>query len=196
MSKNIRGFFLLQTEANFEMTELLQTDIKSILNLLLLHLTTHHTRVVAAIKLLATMNQSSVVYDTDEKIVRGREESCEIYLMEHMQEMDAIISFPIITYNVFDLLKAAYPFFSIRNHRISPHPLLTLSSSSPHPLLILSSSSPHPLLILSSSSPHPLLILSSSSPHPLQGFIERGGGGGGGGTGISTPQEKFPPSRF
>ena len=162
MSKNIRGFFLLQTEANFEMTELLQTDIKSILNLLLLHLTTHHTRVVAAIKLLATMNQSSVVYDTDEKIVRGREESCEIYLMEHMQEMDAIISFPIITYNVFGLLKAAYPFFLLE----------TIES----------------LLTLSSSSPHPLLILSSSSP----GFHREGGGG----TGISTPQEKFPPSRF
>ncbi len=51
------------------MTELLQTDIKSILNLLLLQLTSHYRRVLAAIKLLAKMNQSSAVYDTDEKIV-------------------------------------------------------------------------------------------------------------------------------
>lgn len=51
------------------MTELLQTDIKSILNLLLLHLTSHRARVLAAIKLLAEMNQSSEVYDGDEKIV-------------------------------------------------------------------------------------------------------------------------------
>lgn len=51
------------------MTELLQTDIKSILNLLLLHLTSHPDRVLAAIKLLAKMNQSTVIYDTNEKIV-------------------------------------------------------------------------------------------------------------------------------
>ena len=51
------------------MTELLQTDIKSILNLLLLQLTSHYRRVLAAIKLLAKMNQSDVVYDTSEKIV-------------------------------------------------------------------------------------------------------------------------------
>ena len=58
-----------QSEANFEMTELLQTDIKSILNLLLLQLTSHYRRVLAAIKLLAKMNQSGVVYDAEEKIV-------------------------------------------------------------------------------------------------------------------------------
>ena len=52
------------------MTELLLTDIKSILNLLLLQLTSHYRRVLAAIRLLAKMNQNSAVYDTDEKIVR------------------------------------------------------------------------------------------------------------------------------
>ena len=51
------------------MTELLHTDIKSILNLLLLNLTSHRMRVLAAIKLLAEMNQTTVVYDSDEKIV-------------------------------------------------------------------------------------------------------------------------------
>ena len=52
------------------MTELLQTDSKSILNLLLLQLTSHYRRVLAAITLLAKMNQSGVVFDADEKIVR------------------------------------------------------------------------------------------------------------------------------
>lgn len=52
------------------MTELLQTDIKSILNLLLLHLSSHHGRVLAAIKLLVEMNQNNVPCDTDEKIVK------------------------------------------------------------------------------------------------------------------------------
>ena len=60
----------VQSEANFEMTELLQADIKSILNLLLLHLTSHRARVLAAIRILAKMNQTTVVYDSDEKIVR------------------------------------------------------------------------------------------------------------------------------
>lgn len=59
----------VQSEADFEMTELLQTDIKSILNLLLLNLTSHRLRVLAAIKLLAEMNQTSMVYDSEEKIV-------------------------------------------------------------------------------------------------------------------------------
>lgn len=53
------------------MTELLQADIKSILNLLLLHLTSHRARVLAAIILLAKINPSTVVYDSDEKIVRS-----------------------------------------------------------------------------------------------------------------------------
>ena len=53
------------------MTELLQADIKSILNLLLLHLTSHYTRVMAAIKLLATMNQSSITYDDDNTVSRN-----------------------------------------------------------------------------------------------------------------------------
>ena len=59
----------MQLEANFEMTELLRTDIKSILNLLLLHLISHRRRVLAAVKLLAEMNQSSINYDNDDKIV-------------------------------------------------------------------------------------------------------------------------------
>lgn len=53
------------------MTELLQMDIKSILNLLLLNLISYRERVLCGIKLLAKMNQSHVVYDTDEKIVRS-----------------------------------------------------------------------------------------------------------------------------
>lgn len=64
------------------MTELLQMDIKSILNLLLLNLISYRERVLCGIKLLAKMNQSQVVYDTDEKIVRSLQWSLSVATVE------------------------------------------------------------------------------------------------------------------
>ncbi len=52
------------------MTKLLQADNKSILNLLLLNLSSHRMRVLAAIKLLAEMNQTSAAINSTDKIVR------------------------------------------------------------------------------------------------------------------------------
>ena len=48
-----------QSEGDFEMTTLLRSNMKNILNLLLLHLSTHRERVLAGIgiKMLAKMNQ-------------------------------------------------------------------------------------------------------------------------------------------
>ncbi len=48
-----------QSEGDFdsEMTTLLLSNMKNILNLLLLHLSTHRERVLAGIKMLAEMNQ-------------------------------------------------------------------------------------------------------------------------------------------
>ena len=39
------------------MTTLLRSDVKNVLNLLLLHLSSHRERVLAGIKMLAEMNQ-------------------------------------------------------------------------------------------------------------------------------------------
>ena len=57
------------------MTELLCTDAKNILNLLLLHLSTHRSRIIAGVQILAEMEHKTaerraVVLDTEERIVR------------------------------------------------------------------------------------------------------------------------------
>ena len=49
----------VQAEANFEMTTLMRSDLKNVLNLLLLHLSTHRERVLVGVKMLAEMNQPS-----------------------------------------------------------------------------------------------------------------------------------------
>ena len=41
------------------MTTLLRSDLKNVLNLLLLHLSTHRERVLAGMKMVAEMNQSA-----------------------------------------------------------------------------------------------------------------------------------------
>ena len=45
--------FHFQSEGDFEMTTLLRSDMKNVLNLLLLHLSSHRERVLAGIKMLA-----------------------------------------------------------------------------------------------------------------------------------------------
>ena len=49
--------FHFQSVGDFEMTTLLRSDMKNVLNLLLLHLSTHRERVLAGIKMLAEVNQ-------------------------------------------------------------------------------------------------------------------------------------------
>ena len=63
-----------QEEANFEVSTLLRFDCKNILNLLLLHLSTHHNRVLVGVKMLAEMNQTA----TEQKVLLNQGTNEEI----------------------------------------------------------------------------------------------------------------------
>ena len=63
-----------QEEANFEVSTLLKSDCKNILNLLLLHLSTHHNRVLVGVKMLAEMNQTA----TEQKVLLNQGTNEEI----------------------------------------------------------------------------------------------------------------------
>lgn len=66
--------YFCQEEANFEVSTLLRSDSKNILNLLLLHLSTHRSRVLVGVKMLAEMDQTA----TEQKVMLNQGTNEEI----------------------------------------------------------------------------------------------------------------------
>ena len=60
--------FILQSVGGFDMTALLHTDARTVLNVLLLNLCTHRTRVIAGVKILASIKQTMKL-DSEEHVV-------------------------------------------------------------------------------------------------------------------------------
>ena len=51
---------LIQSVGGFEMADLMHSDTKNVLNLLLLHLSTHRDRILTGVRMLAKMSASKV----------------------------------------------------------------------------------------------------------------------------------------
>ena len=60
--------FTMQCVGGFDMTALLHTDARTVLNVLLLNLCTHRTRVLAGVKILASIKQT-INLDSEEHVV-------------------------------------------------------------------------------------------------------------------------------
>ena len=56
---------LLQSIGGFEMADLMHSDTKNVLNLLLLHLSTHRDRILTGVRMLAEMNACKMTSGDD-----------------------------------------------------------------------------------------------------------------------------------
>jgi len=90
----------LKEEANFEVSTLLRSDSKNILNLLLLHLSTHRSRVLVGVKMLAEMDQTA----TEQKVMlnQGTNEEIAEYLHPHLHGVVAFFNFVLVRLDYFD----------------------------------------------------------------------------------------------
>lgn len=62
----------MQSVGGFDMTTLLHSDARNVLNLLLLHLSTHRARVLAGVKIVAGIKRT-VSIESEQHIVRIRQ---------------------------------------------------------------------------------------------------------------------------
>lgn len=90
----------LKAEADFEMTEMLCSDASNILNLLLLYLSTHKDRVLAAVKMIAEVKHSASEHAAVTNL--DGEEGITRYLEPHLHGIVAYFNFMLVRLDFFE----------------------------------------------------------------------------------------------